>query len=160
MAGTYIDTLRCVVGDLPVQRFGVRVGVVGSPVHVQTAAHFIPGLFEHAQRRTQIPFGAAPKGVSVTKHFTARNLCCYPVQLELRVRAYQTERSGRHVSVQLACKADGTVALAVKCVTSMCALLRIKNANVHAHLWLCCIDDKLQRCMKHSCHLHKGAGNE
>jgi hypothetical protein len=115
MVGTYCDALRCAVGGLPVRTFGVCAGVVGSPVHVQAASHFIPGLHAEIARTAALPFGTALRGVAVRKRFSVRNTCCFPVAVRLRVRAHQTDPAGRHVAAALRPRPDGSVALTLAC---------------------------------------------
>jgi hypothetical protein len=121
MVGTYIDTLRCAVGDLKIEPVLLRIGVVGSPVHVQTAAHYVPGLHHTILREASLAFGHVPRGVAVVKHFSVFNTACFGIAVAFRVRMFQKDPTRRWLAVSLDVAGDGTVSVPMRCASLVCA---------------------------------------
>jgi hypothetical protein len=57
------------VGDLPLTRIPVRVGVVGTPLLVQRERVLLPGLHPDGKASTSLPFGVLPAGAPQQRTF-------------------------------------------------------------------------------------------
>ena len=115
MIGTYEDILECRIGTEAPDKFRIRAGIIGSPVHLQKEASLVKGLFVRNSTQSKVDFGIVPKGVQVTRSVSVFNLSSFEVGIAFHLEVF--ERSPLHdwTSSHLHVRPDDTVALTVRC---------------------------------------------
>lgn len=89
MIGTYEDILECIIGTQAPQKFLIRAGIIGSPVHLQKEASLVKGLFVSNSTQSRVDFGIVPKGVQVTRSVSAFNLSSFEVAVAFHLEVFQ-----------------------------------------------------------------------
>lgn len=92
MFGTYTDEILCAVGDLPVSRFGLKIGVAGTPLVVHKHRRLIRGLPSqplHDQTRIHLNFGDSAFG-SGAQERTFYVFNTSPMEMEISWEVFRT----------------------------------------------------------------------
>jgi hypothetical protein len=131
MIGTYEDILECTVGAESAQRFLIRAGIIGSPVHLQKEASMIKGLFVSNCTHTRVNFGVVPKGVQVTRSVSVFNLSSFEVAIAFNLEVLERHPQHAWTTSQLHVLPDNTVELTIRYFRSR---LLFTNATLSVEL--------------------------
>jgi hypothetical protein len=111
MIGEYLDRLYCAVGGMDPVVFALRVGVVGSPIHVQAEKSLLPGLHNHVCATGRIDFGRVQQNTPLVRSFSVFNTSSFKIDIAFHVRVFEKDPSKRLCSVSLQSQANGKIAV-------------------------------------------------
>lgn len=109
--GTYTSQLRFAIGTLPVRTFGIRAGICGTAVHVQSAGNLVAGLNTANTSSLVLPNGGVPRGVQITRCFGLFNVTSEEVDIELQLKTVPQWPQLKNIAVDIKPQSGGRSAV-------------------------------------------------